>query len=300
MLRPTRNIVCAALACGVGGCGERPRDSAVVADSVVLPVEVGGCYDIVVERMPDLDFYFTDGHAAAVPPRIRLDSLPVDHWWGADYRQIGVLPEVRPGLLPLSGWQHLGTDSILLSWGTGYESVTLRLGGEPRSLRGTAETWWDYREGAVTGASAEFVDCSAPVPDSMRPVYEVQPPAVALASGDTIVVGQPPSPGIAVLDREDGLYPLVVFNAVPIGTFRDATAVSARLDSLGIVRSIGLRFEYPILVTNLRERLEPLLGPPMSADSAIGANGTVSGYVDWHDRFHGVHISFPPTDVRIW
>jgi len=271
-------------------CADDPQIAPAKASLDVAP---GDCYEITISPWPDSSEVRSDSLEISPPPRIQLDStwLPSD----SSGRRIAELPDVLPSVHSFGGWFQPSPDSVRFAWSTGYSGVVLHLGGTADSLTGLAESFYDFRDGALTSARAVRVDCSAPIPIEARAVrrYDV---AVPLDSGDSLKVGAQVPASLWTDSMGTGRKRLI---PAPVGPFRGAE--STRVDLYGDGRVAGIVLDYPgsMTVSELAGRLENLLGPPTVSRRGESIYGDPTESVYWADRYTFVRVSGPES-IRIY
>lgn len=269
----------AILALGVPACVKGP---AIVA---------GSCYDVLVAPWPDSAGYGADTVGLAPPHRIRLtaDRFMPD----TAAKIIAEVPGVMPSIHSIAVWRRPSPDTVEFVWSTGYIGVKLRLGGPGDSLSGTAQSFFDYRDGDYVHAEASRVDCAAPIPAVARAHrrFEI---SVPLESGDTLRLGgQPPtrSHGDSITWFQRRLH------VDPAGLFAAADSVHSDAHENVIT---GLTIYYPKLtrVSEVVEQLESVLGTPTWVMDRKSIEGDQLEGAAWSDRYDTI-IVWGPERIRV-
>ena len=271
MHRRSQGVTCVLLVLACAGCS---REFAIEPDS---------CYNVAISEWPADSDYGGDSLEVAPPPRVRVhgarssgDTTP---------GIIAELPGVMPSVHSHASWRYIVPDSLMMVWSTGYGGVVLRLGGRPDSLKGSAESFFDYRGGHMTGAMATLVDCSAEIPEGARAVRRFHV-GVPLASGDTLIVGGRLSP---TLDLDSTRTARVQVREVPVGAFRRATSVT--VDTVGsIITFIIIDYPHTVSVAELAAELEAVIGPPTGVTSTRTTYGDALEGVGWVDRYDSISV----------
>lgn len=145
-------FVCAALAC-------------MACDAVAqAPLSLAGCYDLHLGEWGPGPLPGADSLYMALPPRIRLDTLPAQGWMSrTGAYQAGPAPGAMPSVHDIVNWEPIAGDSIRVIWSTGFSGVTLVFAHDEDVLVGRAESFWDYpRAHQRAEARAVPVSCTAP------------------------------------------------------------------------------------------------------------------------------------------
>lgn len=155
--RIRRSLVCIVAAASLA-CGPREPIPMSVTPAAPTPLaewpDVVGCWQLRMSAWEPALMLGADERVITPPSRVLIDST------------IGIRPYERRNLLlrPAPGaapsvhrysWWNLGRgDSIQLRWTTGFSGINMSLAHEGDTLRGFAETEWDFdrqkQQAAVT------------------------------------------------------------------------------------------------------------------------------------------------------
>ncbi|HZO18034.1 MAG TPA: hypothetical protein VFB46_03530 [Gemmatimonadaceae bacterium] len=161
----------------LSGCG--PRKPIVVATSApvatALPSwpDVVGCWELRMGAWRPTLALGNDERIVTPPSRVLIDSTVGTR----PYERRNLLVRPAPGATPSVhrySWWNMGQgDSIQLRWTTGFSGVNMSLSHEGDTLRGQAETTWDFDRQVQTADVVMWrVRCDADAPtlagDSLR------------------------------------------------------------------------------------------------------------------------------------
>lgn len=130
-------------------------------ESVLLkPETIQGCYELgVLKWQPDLKL---GEDAIFITPPSRIQLLAEHGTKGFENR--GYLVRPAPGTSPSihrnSYWNPTGAKTLEIAWTTRFSGLTMKLSVEGETLKGKAESFWDFpRPRQTAHISAPKVDC---------------------------------------------------------------------------------------------------------------------------------------------
>lgn len=262
------------------------------------PPDTVRCYDLTLRPWRGRGTVGADSLLYAPPSRIRLDTTLRAEYDSLVYR-LGEPPGALPSIHEIAFWRTWASgDSLLLSWSTGTAGLSARLGiargGWNDTLRGQAKTFIDV--GGAPRYTADLtaapVPCDSPWPPehhNQRPV----PSGVALASGDSVRLGEP-------LDAVSGTEPVEnrtkKYLRRPLATpFSGASDVELLPDRNGDVALIRFQLSGLADFEALVDTLAAMHGAPTHR-STHSLSGLRTTLVSWANRTVklSVHRACPP------
>jgi hypothetical protein len=177
MLPHTRYLLALAATAASVACG--PREPIEVAPARVAPTplaswpDVVGCWEVRMGAWRPALMLGPDERIVTPPSRVLIDSTIGTR----PYERRNLLLRPAPGATPsvhrYSWWNMGRADSIQLRWTTGFSGVNMSLDHRGDTLRGLAETTWDFdRQVQTADVTMWRVRCDAAAPvlagDSLR------------------------------------------------------------------------------------------------------------------------------------
>jgi hypothetical protein len=158
------------------GCGKR-EPVVVPMRAVATPLaswpDVVGCWEVRMGAWSPALMLGPDERIITPPSRVLIDSMIGTR----PYERRNLLLRPAPGAAPsvhrYSWWNMGRADSIQLRWTTGFSGLNMSLSHEGDTLRGVAETTWDFdRQAQHADVTMWRVACDAGAPtlagDSLR------------------------------------------------------------------------------------------------------------------------------------
>lgn len=231
-----RSLLCAvaaSLACG-------PREP-IIPMPVTAPAptpmaswpDVVGCWQLRMSAWEPALMLGADERIITPPSRVLIDSTIGTR----PYERRNLLLRPAPGAAPSVhrySWWNLGRgDSIQLRWTTGFSGINMRLSHERDTLRGFAETEWDFdRQRQQAAVTAWRVPCAADAPT---------------LAGDSLGRNIPFNPSMHVAERGSMRHYLAGRSVA-----REWWEVVRTGDSLAIVTRVESAASKPPLVVTVR------------------------------------------------
>lgn len=158
-------------------CG--PRKPIEVAPPPVAPTplaswpDVVGCWELRMGAWAPALMLGADERVITPPSRVLLDSAVGTRPYERRNLLLRPAPGATPSMHRYSWWNMGRADSIELRWTTGFSGVNMSLSHEGDTLRGLAETTWDFdRQVQHANVTMWRVRCDADAPvlagDSLR------------------------------------------------------------------------------------------------------------------------------------
>ena len=130
----------------------RPQDS--------LPRALIGCWTVSLEAWRPVMRLGADTIFSTPPKTIEIPAVRGTASFEAGGWIVRPAPGVRPSIHRFSYLVFVAPDSVRIVWTTGFSGLTMRLGLKGGSLRGTAETFWDFgRPPQVAQATLTHARC---------------------------------------------------------------------------------------------------------------------------------------------
>jgi len=114
----------------------RAQDSLVQA--------VAGCWAVSMAPWRPKMAIDADSIYSTPPARIELQTSRGTRMFEDRGWLVRPAPGVAPSIHGFAYFQPLGGDSIRIAWSTGFSGLTMRLVARQDTLRGTAQTFWDF------------------------------------------------------------------------------------------------------------------------------------------------------------
>ena len=245
------------------GCGE-----------TLLPLE-GQCLLLIAPFADSLYTGAVDSLETATPSRVRLSDRRIRDQGGHAAWAIDSIPGATPSVHTMRYWMTPSPDSVVLVFSTGFAGVALRLDRGGETLSGQAESFFDYRGGDLTSATAKPVQCDAPVPPSERYTSHIIGEVRLRDHDHPLRLDEPlDTPSISI---DSVVNTLVHLRAAPIGMLQGGSGVIVGTRSGGVVRSIDVAFPDSVAVQDVVKQLEAELGPPTAEHL-------------WVDRMFMIHV----------
>jgi hypothetical protein len=191
--RPARALCAISLIAATVSVGCGPREPVVVppvrplATPLAAWPDVVGCWELRMGAWSPALMLGPDERIVTPPSRVLIDSTIGTR----PYERRNLLLRPAPGAAPsvhrYSWWNMGRADSIQLRWTTGFSGVNMSLSHEGDTLRGLAETTWDFdRQVQHADVTLWRVACDAGAP---------------ILAGDTLRRNIPFSPSMHVAER---------------------------------------------------------------------------------------------------
>lgn len=173
----TRYLVALIAAAASIACG--PREPIEVAPARVAPAplptwpDVVGCWEVRMGAWKPALMLGPDERIVTPPSRVLIDSTIGTRPYERRNLLLRPAPGATPSVHSYSWWNMGRADSIQLRWTTGFSGVNMSLDHQGDTLRGIAETTWDFDRQAQTAEVTMWrVACDAAAPvlagDSLR------------------------------------------------------------------------------------------------------------------------------------
>lgn len=159
------------------GCGVKPPPVVAPARSLATPLaawpDVVGCWELRMGAWSPALMLGPDERIVTPPARVLIDSTIGTRPYERRNLLLRPAPGVAPSVHRYSWWNMGRADSIQLRWTTGFSGVNMSLSHEGDTLRGLAETTWDFdRQVQHADVTMWKVLCEAGAPtlagDSLR------------------------------------------------------------------------------------------------------------------------------------
>lgn len=237
-----------------------------------------GCYDLhLTEWQPRAPGW--DSTYGALPARIRLSTDSASDSFGRPANMVTVVPGAMPSGHRYSWWHMMDEERVEIVWSMGLAGVRAVLDPIADGLRGEAASFTDVVPSTthVAVLTAYSVPCAAPIPPG-RQLYHRYPRSLHLASGDSIVLGEP-LPRHAAMDSVSPRWSRSSAELAP--PYHDAELVETVRDQQGHVKMLRVHYPSSVSSVQIAQRLEELLGSPTNYTNtpvhmAIWASRTVS------------------------
>lgn len=128
---------------------------------LIKPESVAGCYELgVLKWQPDLHLG-EDAVFITPPQRIQILAERGTRGFESNGYLVRPAPGVAPSIHRMSYWEPTGAKTIRVAWTTGFSGLTMQLSVEGNTLKGKAETFWDFTRARQTARiSAPKIDCA--------------------------------------------------------------------------------------------------------------------------------------------
>lgn len=137
------------------GFGNKPS-------KLISPEAVQGCYELGVLKWHPA--WKGDDLVFITPPaRIQILAEKGTKMFENGQYLVRPAPGFPASIHRASYWKPVGAKTIEIIWTTGFSGLTMKLNLEGDTLKGKAETFWDFpRRGQTAPIAAPKVDCTQP------------------------------------------------------------------------------------------------------------------------------------------
>ncbi|HKV25942.1 MAG TPA: hypothetical protein VJN93_15220 [Candidatus Acidoferrum sp.] len=150
MLGATRRTLLfflAAFSASTGLAQKKPPQKKPAAQSIALPAQFVGCYELQVGRWLPFGFFGGDEESVTLPHRIQLLAMRGSEGFEQGNLLVRAMP-ARKGEKPArdspSYWAITSADSIELTWFNGFNGVAVSLKKSGDEFRGWAHAHFDF------------------------------------------------------------------------------------------------------------------------------------------------------------
>lgn len=241
-----------------------PLSLALTLTPLSSTAQMAGCYDVssgpwspifstlVEGDPPPAPPSDVDGGYSEVPPRLRFhEELEVE----SSNRRLTIPENSLQTRHSILGWRPEG-DAIIFFFGTGYAGTRSRVRRTSQGWAGSTESWTDI-VGSVRfehSISLTKVDCDTPPP---RPAEPIPLLPLELVGGFEVHLGRPLPAALLTTPRSINRR----ISPATIGRFGGADSAFVRIDTIGNVSTVDLRFPGTLDLPGLVEDITRVLGP---------------------------------------